>query len=62
MTAESLALITGISLVKTIRMYTTKQLIAAWRLTLSTKLNVLYFANLKYYHLNVLGKKPSFLP
>ena len=55
-TGESLILILGISLVVTIRVYITKQLVLAWRLSLCSKLHKLYFANLKYYRLNVMGK------
>jgi len=56
-TWRSLALLLSISFTKTIRDYLQRCLKVSWRKTLTKALHKMYFVNVRYYKLNVLGKQ-----
>ena len=54
---QSLILISGITLAKSARVFTSKMLAIAWRLNITRSLHETYFSDRTYYSLNVLGKR-----
>ncbi len=51
----SLELIVSISVIKTIRTFVQKNLVAAWRKSVTKAMHRAYFVNVRFYQLNVLG-------
>ena len=54
---QSLILISGITLAKSARVFTSKMLAIAWRLNITRSLHQTYFSDRTYYSLNTLGKR-----
>ena len=54
---QSLILIIGITLTKSVRVFTSNMMAIAWRLSLTRALHEKYFSKSTYYKLNVLGKR-----
>ena len=57
-TAVSLAIILSMAAVRALREFATRSLTVTWRRTLTAALHSSYFRGIRYYRLNVLGKRP----
>ncbi len=58
-TRDSFALIGGICLVKTARVFAQKTLVVAWRRQVTRQMHGAYFVNLRFYRLNNLGENKT---
>ena len=55
-TLRSLGLILAMTAVKSLRVFLARSLSVGWRRCLTAAMHKLYFANIRYYQLNVLGE------
>ena len=58
---DSVILIVSITVVKTVRVYVQKCLVVSWRASASKGLNTVYFRNLRFYNVNILGEGGGYL-